>query len=265
MSHPLSAPLRHPSLLWQLTVRAIAGRYRGTSFGVLWSVATPFLMLIIYSLAFGAVLGSRWQSPAGEEADFALVLFVGLIVHGFFTECLVQAPGLVVSNVNLVKRVVFPLELLPWPMLLSALFHALANVLVLVVLHAFRYGPPPWTLVLLPLVFAPLAILTLGIGWLFASLGVYFRDISQVTGVIATAMLFLSTAIVPVNAVPEAYRAVFYLNPLSFIIDQARNVALWGTLPDLAGLALYAAVAAAFAWLALIWFNHTRPGFADVL
>jgi lipopolysaccharide transport system permease protein len=139
------------------------------------------------------------------------------------------------------------------------------NVLVLVALHFIRYGAPPWTIVLLPLVFVPLAIFTLGVGWLLASLGVYFRDVSQITGVIATAMLFLSTAIVPVETVPAAYRFLFYLNPLSFIIDQARNVALWGRLPDWSGLGLYALGALAFAWLALAWFQGTRRGFADVL
>ena len=263
--HPFDSVFLHPSLLWQLTVRTIAGRYRGASFGLLWSVATPFLMLIVYSIAFGSVLGGRWQAPDGSTANFTLVLFVGLIVHGFFAECLVQSPNLVVGNVNLVKRVVFPLEILPWPMVLSGLFHAAANMLVLVALYVFRYGPPPWTIVLLPLVFLPLAILTLGVGWLFASLGVFFRDIAQVTGVLAAAMLFLSTAIVPASGIPERFRVLFYVNPLSYIIDQARDVALWGKLPDFAGLGLYALGAFGFAWLALAWFHGTRRGFADVL
>ena len=263
--HPLSSPLRHPSLLWQLTVRAVVGRYRGASLGLLWSVATPFLMLIVYAIAFGSVLRGRWQQPGGGDADFTLVLFVGLIVHGFFAECLVQAPNLVVGNPNLVKRVVFPLEILPWPMLMSALFNVFMNVLVLLVLYVFRYGMPPWTVVLFPVVMMPLAILTLGVGWFLASLGVYFRDVNQVTGVIATAMLFLSTAIVPVDSVPKMYQPLFYLNPLSYIIDQARVVALWGGLPDWQGLGLYAVVSLGLAWLALAWFQMTRKGFADVL
>lgn len=265
MLHPFSSPLRHPSLLWQLTVRAIVGRYRGASLGLLWSVATPFLMLVVYAIAFGSVLQGRWQQPGGGNADFTLVLFVGLIVHGLFAECLVQAPHLVLGNPNLVKRVVFPLEILPWPMLFAALFNVAMNVLVLLALYAFRYGAPPWTVVLLPLVIAPLAILVLGVGWLLASLGVYFRDVNQITGVVATAMLFLSTAIVPVDAVPKMYQSLFYLNPLSYIIDQARMVALWGGLPDWRGLGLYAIGSLVFAWLALAWFQATRKGFADVL
>lgn len=265
MQHPFSALLAHPSLVWQLTLRATAGRYRGATLGFLWAVVTPLLMLIVYSIAFGSVLQGRWQAPGGGDADFTLVLFIGLIVHGLLAECLVQAPNLVLANVNLVKRVVFPLEILPWPMLFAALFNVVMNVLVLLLLQSLRHGLPSWTVLLLPVVIAPLALLMLGMGWLLASLGVYFRDINQLTGVLATAMLFLSTAIVPASSVPEVYQFIFYLNPLSYIIDQARVVILWGGLPDWGGLGLYALASLLFAWLALAWFQRTRRGFADVI
>lgn len=265
LAEPFSAFGRHWSLTRELTKRDVLGRYRGASFGLLWSVLSPFLMLLVYTVAFGSIFKSRWPQQAEGGPDFTLILFVGLIVHGFFTECLTRAPQLIVGNPSYVKRVVFPLEILPWPMLLSAFFHAVMNVLVLIGLFALRFGAPPWTVVLFPLVLLPLALVGAGTGWLFASLGVYLRDISQITGVMSAALLFLSSAMVPVDTLSPSYQLVFRLNPLTFIIDEARKVALWGQMPDWTGLGLYSLGALAFCYLSYAWFRATRPGFADVL
>ncbi|UXI69211.1 ABC transporter permease [Tahibacter amnicola] len=265
LTEPFSAFGRHRSLTLELAKRDVLGRYRGASFGLLWSVLSPFLMLMVYTLAFGSIFNSRWPQQAEGSVDYTLILFVGLIVHGFFAECLSRAPNLVVGNPSYVKRVVFPLEILPWPMLLSAYFHALMNGLVFVALYLARFGPPPWTVVLAPLVLLPLALLGAGVGWLFASLAVYLRDISQVTGVLATALLFLSSALIPVETLPPEYQFVFRANPLTFIIDQMRAVALWGQLPDWWGLGVYAGASLVFCYVAYSWFRTTRPGFADVL
>lgn len=265
LAEPFSAFGRHWSLTRELTKRDVLGRYRGASFGLLWSVLSPFLMLLVYTVAFGSIFKSRWPQQVEGGPDFTLILFVGLIVHGFFTECLTRAPQLIVGNPSYVKRVVFPLEILPWPMLLSAFFHAVMNVLVLIGLFALRFGVPPWTVVLFPLVLLPLALVGAGIGWLFASLGVYLRDISQITGVMSAALLFLSSAMVPVDTLSPRYQVIFRLNPLTFIIDEGRKVALWGQLPDWTGLGLYSLGAIAFCYLSYAWFRATRPGFADVL
>lgn len=265
LAAPFSAFGAHRSLTLELAKRDVLGRYRGASFGLMWSMLTPFLMLLVYTLAFGSVFKSQWPQARAGGPDYAMILFVGLIVHGFFSECLIRAPQLVLGNPNFVKRVIFPLEILPWPMLLSALFHALMNLLVFLVLHLLRFGLPPWTIVLFPLVLLPLTLLCAGIGWLFASLGVYLRDIGQITGVLATALLFLSSAVVPVQTLPDSFRWVFELNPLTFIIDQAREVALWGNLPDWLGLASYTGAGLLFCYFAYAWFRATRPGFADVL
>lgn len=265
LAGPFSAFGRHWSLTRELTKRDVLGRYRGASFGLLWSVLSPFLMLIVYSIAFGSVFKSRWPQQVDGGPDYTLILFVGLIVHGFFTECLTRAPSLVVGNPSYVKRVVFPLEILPWPMVLSAFFHLLMNLAVLLLLYGLRYGVPSPTVLLFPLVMLPLALVGAGTGWLLASLGVYLRDISQITGVLSAAMLFLSSAVVPVETLSPRYQLVFRLNPLSFIIDQARNVALWNQMPDWRGLLLYTAVALLFCYVAHAWFRATRSGFADVL
>ena len=265
MTGPFDAWLRYRGLTWQMAKRDVLGRYRGASFGLLWSLISPFLMLLIYTLAFGYLLKSRWPGTSGNIADFSMLLFIGLIVHGFFAECLNRAPILIVSSPNLVKRIVFPLQVLPWMMVLSALFHAIANSLVYVALNLALRGEFMPTVLLLPLVVLPLAVAALGVGWLLSSLSVFLRDIGQITGVLATAMLFLSSAIVPVDTLPDHYQWVFRLNPLTFIIDQAREVAFWGRMPDWAGLGLYAMGAVLFAYLGYAVFQKTRRGFADVL
>jgi|SRR5690606_21373910 len=253
------------SLLVELTKREILGRYRGAAIGLLWSLISPFLMLMVYTLAFGYILRSRWPGTTGSTTDFALILFAGLVIHGFFAECLTRAPQLVLSNPSYVKRVVFPLEILTCSMVLTALFHLGMNVLVLLALKWFWHGELSWHAVLLPVVVAPLVILAVAVGWFLSALGVYLRDISQVVGVLATAMLFLSSAIVPVQSLPENYRWVFYANPLTLIIDQAREVVIWGRMPDWSALGLYTACVTVLAVLALGLFRRMRGGFADVL
>lgn len=260
-----SAFAKHRSLTKELTKRDILGRYRGASFGLLWSLLSPFLMLLVYTLAFGYVLKSRWPGSTGSTTEFALILFVGLIVHGFFAECFVRAPQLILGNANYVKRVVFPLDILVWSMVLSALFHLAMNTLVLLTLQLIWRGEIHATALLLPLVIAPLVLLTAGIAWTLAAFGVYLRDIGQIAGVITTAMLFLSSAIVPPQSQPEHYRWVFMMNPLTFIIDQAREVVIWGRLPNWLGLAVYAVAAMAVAIIGFAVFKKMRRGFADVL
>lgn len=265
LAGPFDAWLHHRSLTLEMTKRDVLGRYREASFGLLWSLISPFLMLLIYTLAFGYIMKSRWPGTSGNIADYSMLLFVGLIVHGFFAECMNRAPGLIVGNPNLVKRIVFPLQILPWMAMLSALFHAFANLLVFTLLNLAMRGEIAPTLPLLPLVLLPLAVAALGVGWLLSSLSVFLRDIGQVTGVLSMAMLFLSSAIVPVDALPAKYQLIFRLNPLTFIIDQAREVAFWGRMPDWYGLGLYLAGALLFAYAGYAVFQKLRPGFADVL
>ena len=262
---PFSALGKYRHLTLEVTKREVLGRYRGASFGLLWSLINPFLMLIVYTLAFGYILKSRWPGYSGGTTEFALILYIGLIVHGALAECLIRAPGLVIQNANLVTRVVFPLHVLPWTVVLSAMFHMLANAVIFLLLSLLVRGHVPWTVVLLPLVWAPLVILSVAISEFLAALGAYLRDIGQVMAALATAMLFLSSAIVPVTALPEQYRILFQLNPLTFIIDQSREVAFFGHMPDWKGLLIYLAIAIVATYAAHAVFQKARRGFADVL
>lgn len=262
---PFASLARHRSLVWELSKREVLGRYRGASFGLAWSVISPFLMLGVYAFAFGELMKSRWPHESGGEHPYAVILFTGLIIHGFFAECLQRASSLIVSNPNFVKRVVFPLDILPWPMVLSALFHTCVNICVLAILMLFVEGHLHATMLFLPLVLLPLVLLTLGVSWFLASLGVYLRDITQIMPVVATALLFLSSAIVPVSTLTPGLQTFFHLNPLTFFIDQARTVALMGEAPDWGALIIATAGGLLAAWLGHAWFMATQRGFADVL
>ncbi|WP_395116512.1 ABC transporter permease [Rhodanobacter sp. FW102-FHT14D06] len=262
---PFAALIRNKSLTWELAKREVLGRYRGASFGMAWSVISPFLMLAVYAFAFGTVMKSRWPQQSGGDHAYAVILFVGLIVHGFLAECLTRAPTLIVGNTNFVKRVVFPIDILPWPMMFSVLFHALINAVVLAVLILVLEHQLHLTMLLLPLIFVPLILLAMGLSWFLASLGVYIRDINQVMPVVATALLFLSSAIIPVSVLPPSLQTVFHLNPLTFFIDQARVVVLAGGWPNWGVLSLATMGGFLVAWLGHAWFMVTQRGFADVL
>ena len=262
---PFAALFRNKSLIWEMSKREVLGRYRGASFGLAWSVISPFLMLGVYAFAFGTVMKSRWPHQAGGDHAYAVILFVGLIMHGFLAECLTRAPTLVVGNPNYVKRVVFPLDVLPWPMMFSALFHALINAVVLAILMLVLEHHLHPTLLLLPLIFLPLSLLAMGLSWILASAGVYLRDISQVMPVVVTAMLFLSSAIIPISILSPRLQMLFHLNPLTFFIDEARMVVLMGQWPNWVALALATAGGWLVAWLGHAWFMATQRGFADVL
>lgn len=261
--------IRHRYLIAQLSWREIAGRYRGSIVGLLWSFITPLVMLGIYTLVFGVMFQARWseggRSAGTSEADFALILFVGLILHGLMAECLARGPGLVLGNANLVKRVVFPLEILGWTVIASALFHSLISFAILFTFQLILHGAITWTALLLPLVLLPFLLLVLGVVWFLAATGVYLRDIGQAIGPLTTVLLFLSPVLFPQSSIPEALRRFIILNPLSIPVEQARAVVIWGQMPDWRLLGIYTVVALFFAWAGAYWFRRTKRGFADVM
>lgn len=257
---------QHAGLILQLTRRDIATRYRGSLLGLFWSLATPLLTLALYTFLFGIVFRTRWNTAAPEgRMEFALILFVGLIVHGFLAECLTRAPSLVLQYANLVKRVVFPIEILAWSLGGTALFNAGVAFLVWALAATLAGQPPGWTALWLPLVLVPLVLLALGVAWFLAALGVYLRDINHVIGLLTMVLLFLSPIFYRLDAVPPEFQALIRLNPLTFIVEQARGVLVWHQPPDLPRLALATAAGFGAAGLGLLGFQRMRRGFADVL
>lgn len=258
---------RNARLLKDLTWREIRGRYRASWLGMAWSILTPLLMLSVYTFVFSVVFEARWSAaamPAGRF-DFALFVFVGVVLHGILAESLTRSPSTIVGNANYVKKVIFPLELLPVTVVGAASFHALVAFVLLLLAVMLLGGGLHWSVVWLPVLVLPLQLMALGLAWGLAALGVFLRDTGQVTGVLSMVMMFMAPVFYPATALPEHLRGWLYLNPLTFVIEQTRGVLFAGQAPDLPMLALFAGIALAVAQLGYWFFQRSRNGFADVL
>lgn len=270
--HPASfvemfgAFLRHRRLIIRMTKRDVIGRYRGSIMGMAWSFLNPLIMLAIYTFVFSVVFNARWGTDSStSKTDFAILLFVGMLVHGFFAECANRSPSLILENVNYVKKVIFPLEILPWVALGSSLFHAAISLFVLLLAQLVLNHSMPWTVIIFPLLLLPLLLATLGFSWFLAATGVYVRDVGQITTVFTTALLFLSGVFYPITSLPEQYQRWVRLNPLAYLIEESRNVLILGRMPNFLELLLYMLVSLVVAWLGFAWFQRTRKGFSDVV
>lgn len=222
-------------------------------------------MLIVYTVVFSVIFKARWSAEIDRPEEFALMLFAGLIVFQFFSESITRAPTLLLMNVSYIKKVVFPLETLGWVLIGAASVSALSSTAILLLAYSILIDIPPWTAIFFPVVIIPLALFVLGCVWFFSSLGVYLRDLNQVIASVIPLMLFMSPIFYTIDAIPERFHIFIYVNPLSFIIGQMRNVLLYGKAPDLTGLAMYTALALVIAWVGYIWFCLTKHGFSDVV
>lgn len=256
---------RNRSLIHASTKREVLGRYRGSALGLLWSIFNPVFMLAIYTFVFSAVFKARWNAESESKTEFALVLFAGLIIFNLFAECINRAPSLILTNPNYVKKVVFPLEIMPVVGLMSALYHALISMLVWLVAYLTLFGVPHATVLMVPLVILPFGLFIIGLSWTLASVGVFLRDVSQFIGVVTSMLMFLSPIFYPSSALPESYRHLIYFNPLTPVVEMTRDMLYWGKMPGLQTLATYWLASGLVAWLGFAWFQKTRKGFADVI
>lgn len=276
--HAMPRPIRHllaylfPHAHWglirQLAARDVALRYRQSWLGTAWLLITPLLMLAVYTLVFRHVLNLKWPGSdggAGSDLAFAANLFSGLLVFNFFADCLNRAPRLVLDQPHLVKKVVFPLHILAWTNLLQALVALSVSLGLLVLARWLDGGVPGPALLALPLVWSPLALLILGLGWLLSALGTYVRDVGQVVGLLTGVLLFLSPIFFPVSALPARWQAWLSLNPLATVIEQTRVVIMHGAWPDWGALAWLLAVCAVVAAAGALFFERVKSGFADVV
>lgn len=257
---------RNQYLIKKSVQREVVGRYRGSILGIFWSFVNPLFMLAVYTFVFSVIFHARWGGhSSGSKMEFALILFAGLIVFNLFADTIISAPMLILSNTSYVKKVVFPLEVLPVIRLGNNLFHFTISLAVWVVSYLGFVGIPHVTIFYLPIIILPFCFFMLGLSWGLASLGVYLRDISQIVGLLVTAIMFLSPIFYSVEALPEKFRTLLYLNPLTPFIAQARNVMYWGKPPDWDVLAICYLVSFIIAWGGFVWFQLTRKGFPDVV
>lgn len=253
-------------LTLRLTMRDFESRYRGNVLGVGWAFLTPLLTALIFTFVFSSVFKTRWGvGPDGTEANFTLILLVGVLLHAMLAETLNRSAGLILANSSYVKKVVFPLGVLPVAVVLGSLITAAFGLLIVLLGHLLSSGNVEATVPLFILIIAPYLLILLAAAYILAALGVYLRDIGQIVTFIVTASMFLTPIFYPLSAVPPGFRAAMQLNPLTIVVEESRNVLLLGMLPDWQGLVflwLGALVTLPFAY----WvFQRLRVGFADVL
>ncbi len=258
---------RYRALIWSLTKRELSQRYRGSFLGALWTFIVPLFMLLIYTFVFGVVFKARWQvnGPETPTGEFALILFAGLTPFNLFSEVANRSPNLIVNVTTYVKKVVFPLEILPVVAVGAALINSFVNVLLLIIANLIIMHTFSWAIVFLPLAYVPLLLLSLGVGWFLSSLGVYVRDVATGIIIVVQILFFLTPIVYPISAVPSGLQPILSINPLTFIADSFRQSVLWGQPLHWAALAAWTLVLAVFAAAGCAWFLKTRKGFADVL
>jgi lipopolysaccharide transport system permease protein len=252
-------------LVVRMTWRDISLRYKGSVLGVFWSLILPLLTVTLYTFLFSYVFKARWGGQSEGLSNYALILFAGLILHGFLSDVLVRACSVVRSQSNLVKKVVFPLHTLPAVVVFSVAFQMVVSLCVLVVLQLLSVGHLTIAAFALPLLLVPLVFVGLGCAWLLGALGVYLQDLGQVIGLASTALMFSAPILYPIEALPEIVQPWLFLNPLTFLVGQLRTVLLFGGTPDWLGLLAYF-IFSVFVLISGWWvFDRTKKGFADVL
>ncbi|MCB1043508.1 MAG: ABC transporter permease [Acidobacteria bacterium] len=259
-----SSAWTHRQLILLMTKRSVQAQYRGSIFGLVWAVFHPLLLLGVYTVVFTEVFSARWAGEGGV-VDYAIALFSGLIVFNFFADCLANAPHLISSHLNYVKKVVFPLEILAWSAIGKSLFHFFASLAVLLAAVVFMTHRIPIQLTMLPLMLVPLVLMGIGVVWLVSSLGVYLKDVGQFVQIVILLLMFLSPIFYSLEQVPMRLAFILELNPLTPMMAQFRDVFLFGHWPSLSSVLRLTGMGALWAWAGFAWFQTTRDGFADVL
>jgi len=256
---------RHRDLIVHMIRRNVTSRYQGSFLGVGWAVLQPLLLLAVYTYVFGIVFQSRWRPESTGNVEFALTLFCGLIAFGLIGETAANAPGIVVANAAYVKRVVFPLEILPMTVVGSAAVAATISTGVLLVVEAATFQIPPWRVLLLPLAFVPCLLIALAFAWFLAAAGVFVRDTAAIVGFVMQLLFFATPILYPASAVPERFQVLVTLNPLASIVESFRALALGFTPVPWRALAVVTAGALVAALLARAVFVRAQRAFADVV
>ena len=271
-SHPhrglsfIGSLLRHRELWWRLSEREVIGRYRGSILGWGWTLLTPLMMLAVYTFVFSTVFKARWGDlEQAGPLGFAINLFAGLITFNLFAECATQAPTLILSNVNYVTKVIFPLETLGAVSVSTGLFHALTSTIVLVVFELIAVHRVPLTILLLPMVWLPFLLGCLAMSWLLSALGVFLRDLGQLMGVVVSMLMFMSAVFYPLSALPPTLQTLMGLNPLVVVIQQTRRVLVQGVPPSASYVVLGFLLMLGLCEISYRFFCKARRGFADVL
>lgn len=262
---------QHLYLLLRLTSREILSRYKNSALGLVWAIVQPFVMLLVYSFVFSVVLKARWSVQGGNDAEmsghvgYALTLFCGLLVFNLFAENANRAPGLILENPNYVKRMVFPLQLIPLGVLAGTLLHMMIGLAIVAIWVLFMRPLWPDALLALPFAIFPLLLFSIGCAWLLSAVGVFFRDLTNVLPPLTQLLLFLSPVFFPIEALPSTLRGYLSLNPLAHVMENIRGIIISNRWPSLEGVVLQTLLSGCFALTALYVFKRLSRRFSDAL
>lgn len=259
--------LAEKQLVYQIAYHSLRQMYSGTVLGLFWSFARPLFLLIVYTLVFGGIFQAKFfpGKASGGTAEFAVILMLGLTIFGILSETLSRAPGLIVGNANFVKKVIFPIEILPVSDLFVVLVNAMFGFVVFILGYIYVYDVPPWYVVFLPITLLPLVLMALGVSYFISALSVYLRDAGQFVGILVSVLLFLSPIFYPIAAVPEFVRGLLVFNPLVFPLEASRDLIFDNEFPSVSEVSLYYGISLGVLWCGWAWFQYIRQGFADVL
>lgn len=256
---------KHSYLLKQLIKKDIQQRYQGSVLGMLWSFIVPILMLVIYTFVFSEVFQAKWDIDTSDKYQFALVLFCGLSAFNMVAEVMNRSTVLIASNTNYVKKVIFPLEVLPVVITCSALFNCIISFGILILAKLFLYHNVSVTLYLIVPAMIPLIVMSVGMGLFISALSVYLKDVGNIISVLVTVLMYMSPVFFPLSAVPERFKGICEANPMTYIIENFRNVVLYGQWLDWKFYGVSCAVAFGIYLLGKVIFMRAKEGFADVL
>jgi lipopolysaccharide transport system permease protein len=264
---PLQAIWFHRELILQLLRQEILQEYRGTFLGLLWLLLFPFFDLLIYTFVFSMLFAARVSPPEGVTISlpYGVILLAGLLPYNMAAQVIAAAPSEIISKPNYVKKVRFPLEVLPVVRLGVSVFQGGVALGVLLLATLFFAGSLPWTIVLFPVALFPLILFALGLGWFLAALGVYFRDLNKIIAVGLRIWFFGTPIVYEISRLPNWALPMVYINPLTFVVEAMRNVALWGRIFSFEQWLLWLCISWGVAWLGFLWFESVKNGFADVL
>lgn len=258
-----------PAAIWRaravvaaLVARDLRGRYVGSALGLVWAVVNPLAQLAIFTFVFSTVLAVRFGTSG---VPFVLYLAAALFPWLAFQESVLRSATCLVDNGVLVKRVVFPVEVLPVQIAVSALIHQLIALALLLVLMLVLGVPPRASALALPVLLAFQLLLTIGAGWIVAALHVFFRDTAQVLGVVFPMWFYVTPIIYPYDLVPQYLRPLLALNPLTALVEAYRDVLLHGVLPLGARELWLAIVSLAVFFGGAAVFARARGEFADLV
>ena len=255
--------LGYRELIRQIVLRELRTRFRSGYLGPMWAFINPLIQVGIYWFVFTTIFHSRWSTPGTGSIHSALMLFSGLIAFNIFSDIINRSPSLIVTNKNLVKKVVFPLEILSIGLVAGAFVQSIVSIAVLLLIELFSYGTIPWTVVLVPVVYVPVILFSLGASWLIALLGVYIPDVSNVVRIVMQFLFFLSAVFYPISAVPEAFRWAFEINPIAQAVEGLRDILVLGETGSINLMLLLAVVASILILISYSIFVSVEKTFGD--